>query len=125
MAKLEIIYMFEDEETHFMSPVRGFRNHVFIRLESDIFHLNIFHIVRLNQEFEFEIKKKGYYSIKENIILVKDVTKEEIAKTVLGLYEGHYFRYIKPYNPKVFQELLNREGMLHSIEVYDVPSLSE
>lgn len=53
-------------------------------------------MVRLQQDYELEIQTYGYYSIEPNLVLVKDVSKDEIEFVVKRLSEQNYFENIQP-----------------------------
>jgi len=61
-----------------------------------IYGLNFYHPVRLKQEFEstIEIGKPCLYEF--NIILVPEVTIENIRKSIHYLYQLGYFKFILP-----------------------------
>lgn len=120
MSKLEIIYMFDDERTNLEAPDRGYRSHIFVEIELSIYKVIFFDIVRLYQEYTSEIDNSGFYSIDQNVILVKEVTKKEITNTVLGLYKDGYFDLIKSCDQVEFYELLNKEGNEVTVEEHFV-----
>ena len=52
------------------------------------------HIKRLQQDFESEIEDNGYYFTDPLTIIVNDMEKEAIKKTIMNLYKGKYFDVI-------------------------------
>ena len=48
-------------------------------------------MIRLQQDFETEYQGAGYYYPEPNMIVVKDVTKEEIFRVIKKLYNCKFF----------------------------------
>lgn len=68
---------------------------MYIKADGQYFSVFIYDIIRLQQDFESEIKEYGYFSIEPNIIIVKEVSHEQIKDTLLQLYNQNYFQQIK------------------------------
>ena len=96
MEQIEIYFSEDNELTEYEAINKGYRNDVYIKINMNIFKVNIYDSVRLIQDFETEIENYGYFSIEPNIILVKEVKKEEIVKIIAYLYNEKYFNSIKP-----------------------------
>jgi len=60
------------------------------------YHVNIYDITRLQQDFEAELKYYGFYGIEPNIIIVKEVTTINIKKTVEHLDKQNFFEKLLP-----------------------------
>lgn len=71
--------------------LKGLRNDVVVEIDSKKYKLCIISMSRLQQEFESWIKDDGYYMVDPNLIIVKNVTKQEIEFTIKKLYESKYF----------------------------------
>ncbi|MNN95858.1 hypothetical protein D3C81_2147390 [compost metagenome] len=72
-----------------------------------LFNIKVYDIVRIQQDFELELETCGYYSVEPNLILVKEVSKEEIEFVVRKLYEQKYFESVKPVDDKNLNEYFN------------------
>jgi threonine synthase len=90
------IYVSDDSElAEYEATSRGYRTDVFIRVNNNIHNVRVYSMIRLQQDFETEIDSYGFYSIEPNLVLVKDVSKEEIIATIKKLYEQKYFEELK------------------------------
>lgn len=92
--KIEIIFEDESELAEFEALSKGYRNDVFVKINHKKYKVYIIHMVRLQQDFETEIKEKGYYFTDPLTIIVNDMEKEAIKKTIMNLYKGKYFDVI-------------------------------
>jgi hypothetical protein len=50
---------------------RGYRSDIYVKTNTYIYHLHVYYIVRLQQDFETEFELHGYFGIDPNVILVK------------------------------------------------------
>lgn len=96
MKEINIYFLYDSELTEFEAIQKGYRVDVYVKVENQYFNLKVFDIVRLQQEFQSEVSKEGYYAIEPNLILVKEVNKKEIVYTIKSLYKQKYFEEIKP-----------------------------
>jgi len=96
MEQIEIYFLEDNELIEYEAVSKGYRNDVYIKINIDVFKLNIYDNVRLIQDFDSEIEDYGYFSIEPNIILVKEVNKNEIITIIINLYKDKYFNFIKP-----------------------------
>ncbi|WP_339274045.1 hypothetical protein MKY59_23650 [Paenibacillus sp. FSL W8-0426] len=91
------VYFLEDTELAECEAIsKGYRNDVIVSISNNLYHVYVYDIIRLQQDFESELKDYGYYSIEPNLVLVKEVSKENINLTVKALYEQKYFDRLKP-----------------------------
>lgn len=91
------IYLIDDSDlAEFEAISKGYRNDVYVRINNDVFSIKVYDNVRLKQDFDEELSYKAYYSIEVNLILVKEVNKENILFTINNLYEEEFFSELKP-----------------------------
>ena len=92
-----VIYFSDCSElSEFEANQRGYRVDVYVKIHCDIFHLNIYDPVRLIQDYNIEIEEYGQYVVDPNLVLVKDVNRNEIIEIIKRLYSCKYFEEIKP-----------------------------
>lgn len=80
------------------SKSKGYRTDIYVNIDNKYFHLNIYDIVRLQQDFESELEDYGYFSIEENIVIVEDVVKDKIISTLKKLNGDFFFTKLKEIN---------------------------
>ncbi|MEA5516991.1 hypothetical protein [Nodularia sp. UHCC 0506] len=102
---MEIYYLYNDERDEIEAIAKGYRNDVYVKTTTGMYHVHIYDIVRLQQDFEDEQQEQGYYSIDHNLILVEEVSKKVVVNTVKKLEEEGYFEKIKPLEEATIQEL--------------------
>jgi threonine synthase len=95
MDELNIYFSDDSELAEYEASSRGYRTDVYIRVNNNIFNVRVYAMIRLQQDFESEIDRYGFYAIEPNLVLVKDVSKEEIITTIKKLYEQKYFEELK------------------------------
>ena len=88
---LKIVYEEDTELAEFEALNKGYRNEVIVSLGTQKYKVCIMSMIRLQQDFEREYQDAGYYYPEPNMIIVKEVTKEEIAKVINILYKGGFF----------------------------------
>jgi hypothetical protein len=94
---LRIFCQDNSELSEFEASSRGYRSDIFVGVNSkNYYHLNVYDIVRLKQDFDSEINYYGFFGIEPNVILVNKVTLKEIKYTVEMLFRQNYFDKIKP-----------------------------
>ena len=96
MSKINIYFSDGSELAEYEATNRGYRSDVYVKIDGSIFNVNVYAMIRLQQDFESEIESYGYYAAEPNLVLVKDANKEEIIETIKKLYEQKYFEGIKP-----------------------------
>lgn len=96
MNNFEIYFEEDSDLMEFESESKGYRNDIFVKEQNLVYKLNVYSIIRLQQDFDSEIESYGYYAIEPNIILVREVKKDEIIDTLLKLKNQNYFSEILP-----------------------------
>ena len=96
MQTIEIFFLDDSELAEFEAKNKGYRVDVYVKVDNIFFHVRVYDVFTLKQDFERELDSYGYYAIEPNLILVKDVNKAEIIETIKRLYEQKYFEGIKP-----------------------------
>lgn len=96
MSEFSIYFSDASELAEYEATSRGYRTDVYIRIDNKIFNVNVYAMIRLQQDFESEIESYGFYASEPNLVLVKDANKAEIIETIKRLYEQKYFEGIKP-----------------------------
>ena len=96
MNQLKIYFLYDDELSEYEAINKGFRVDVFVKIDNQFFNLRIYDMIRLQQDFDCCIDRDGYYPVDPNLVLVTEVTKNEIVNTVKNLYTQKYFNEIKP-----------------------------
>lgn len=74
---------------------RGYRGDIYVKIANNFYHINVYNITRLQQDFSCEIEQQNYYTVDPNIILVKEVSTEEIKFVVSKLLLKGYFSTIR------------------------------
>ena len=97
---LHIFFADDSEYTEINSIDGGSRNDVLVRIEDQFYHPSFYDIFSLKQDFERAIAKNQVYQIDHTIILVKEVSKKEIIRAVISLYESNFFDKVKPIDLK-------------------------
>ena len=83
---------FYSEQT---SIENGSRNDVLVQIENKLYHLSVYNIFALAQEFNESNNNGQVYNIDNNIVLVDNLSKTEIIKTICCLYSNNYFTRTK------------------------------
>ena len=96
MEKIEVYFLDDSESAEFEAIQKGYRLDVYIKVEQRYYNVRVYDLIRLKQDFDDEVESDGYYFIEPNLILVKEVNREEIKYTVYNLYKQRYFDYLKP-----------------------------
>ncbi|KWX88794.1 hypothetical protein AMQ83_04515 [Paenibacillus riograndensis] len=107
MDNIKVFFLDDTELAEFEGNSKGYRNDVYVEVLNKLFNIKVYDIVRLQQDFELELETYGYYSVEPNLILVKEVSKEEIEFVVRKLYEQKYFESVKPVDDKNLNEYFN------------------
>lgn len=96
MDEIKVYFLEDTELAEYEAISKGYRNDVIVSVSDNFYHVYIYDVVRLQQDFDSELEEHGYYSIEPNLILVKEVSRENIHLTVKTLYEQKYFDSLKP-----------------------------
>lgn len=75
---------------------KGYREDIYVRVSDKYYHLNIYDIVRLQQDFESELEDYGVFASDPNLVIIKEVNRKEIKKLANHLYKQRYFEQIRP-----------------------------
>ncbi len=90
---MKITYPIEwDDRDQFERPAKGWLNDVVVTLENGAVHtLSFYDPVRLAQELESEVNSGKAGIIEKGLLVVPEVTKENIEKVIYQAFEEHYF----------------------------------
>ncbi len=88
---IKIYYEDDTESAEFEAFNRGYRRDVIVEIGDKKYQVEIISMVRLQQDFKIEQRNYGYYLTPPNMLIVEDVTKEEIQKMVLQMYQCKFF----------------------------------
>ena len=105
MKVMKILCLDDSELMEFNSINKGYRGDIYVKLNDSYYNLNFYDIVRLKQDFEKEIEDYGIFSPDPNIVIVKDVNKNEIKESIENLKRKKYFDEIKPLSDKDIRDL--------------------
>lgn len=89
--EIKIIYEDDTELAEIEARDRGCRRDVIVEIGDKRYPIEIISMVRLQQDFELEKRNYGYYMTEPNMLIVEDVTKEEIQKIVVKMYHCKFF----------------------------------
>ena len=83
-----------DERDHFERPAKGWLANVKVETESGEFHtLTFYDPVRLEQDLKEEVKLGKYALIEQNLIVIPEVTKQNIESAInQAAEEGYYWK---------------------------------
>jgi len=91
---IKVLCIDNSELAEFEAINRGYRDDIYVKVSDRYYHLNIYDIIRLQQDFESELEYYGVFSSDPNLVIVKEVNIEEIKKLVNHLYKQKYFEQI-------------------------------
>ena len=92
--KLEIVYEDDTELAEFEAFNKGYRGDVIVKIGNSSYKVYVTSMIRLQQDFEMEIRDSGYYLPEPNMIIVKDTTRKEIEDAIIQMFECKYFEKI-------------------------------
>ncbi|OPX41849.1 hypothetical protein CLHUN_42810 [Ruminiclostridium hungatei] len=95
MSEFNIYFSDDSELEEYEATSRGYRSDVYVKINGSIFNVNVYAMIRLQQDFESEMESYGFYATEPNLVLVKDTNKAEIIETIKKLYKQKYFEGIK------------------------------
>jgi hypothetical protein len=87
----KIIYENDTELAALEAIERGYRSDVIVEIGGEKYKVCIMSMIRLQQEFKAERECYGYYCADPNMLLVEDITKEEIEKIIKAAFKEKYF----------------------------------
>lgn len=96
MEQIEVYFLDDSDLAEFEAIQKGYRSDVYVKIVNNYFNVKVYDLIRLQQDFDDEIKSDGYYLIEPNLILVTEVNREKIKFTVCELYKQKYFNNLKP-----------------------------
>lgn len=80
------IYFDEDNEySEYLYNNKDYRFGIVVLQNGNKYKINIYGITRLNQEFNDSISSGEVFYIEPNLIIVKEVTKQNIIKSIIGV----------------------------------------
>jgi hypothetical protein len=86
-----------DERDAFESRARGYRSHVWVQLaDGERYPLVFYDAVRLQQDLEDEAKSGNPYIAETGLIVLQEVTKENMELAVFRLVQEGYFDSLRP-----------------------------
>jgi hypothetical protein len=125
LSKVEIYFADDSEGVESDVICKGWRGDVYVKTDSGIYHLAIYTLVRLQQDFEYEMENEGRYILDPNIVLVRETNKQEVINTINGLYEQLYFDRIKETGYTSIDEITEWHGIKMSlVRVFPAITLS-
>lgn len=86
-----IIYEDNTEIAEYEAINKGYRKDVIVIVDDRKYKLYITDMDRLHQDFDSEIEDYGIYQNEPNTIIVKEVSKDEIEKTINNLISEGFF----------------------------------
>ena len=87
----KIIYEDNSEIAEYEAINKGYRTDVVVIIDNSKYKLYITDMIRLHQDFDSEIGDYGIYQNEPNTIIVKEVSKHEIDKTINYLIKEGFF----------------------------------
>ena len=93
---IEVFCLDNSELAAFEAINKGYRRDIYVKLLGGFYHLNIYDITRLRQDFEAEVEQDRCYSVDPNLVLVNEVNINEVKNVIDHLYKQKYFDKIKP-----------------------------
>lgn len=89
---IEIIYKNDTKENEKKSFEIGYRDDVIVKANHRNYNLHLITLNKLLQEFYISNCQNGYYLTKPNMIIVEDLTKENIQKAIFASNHSCFFR---------------------------------
>lgn len=91
---MKIIYEDDTDIAEYEAFSKGYRNDIVVVVDGNKYKVNVISMIRLQQDFETEQKDSGYYMVEPNLLIVREVTKNEIEYIVRQMYKLNYFERI-------------------------------
>jgi len=79
---------------------RGYLSSVMVQLGEEQYRLFFYDPTRMQQDLEEETKLGRCYLAEPNLVLLPEITTENIEKAILGLCQNGYFQHLKPVEHK-------------------------
>lgn len=96
MSELKIYVADDSEYSESTSIDGGTRSDVIVQINGELFRPIFYDIISLTQEYNESVATGQPYNIDNNIIIVPEVSRQEIIKAVLYLFDKGYFNKAKP-----------------------------
>ena len=104
---IKIFLSLNDERTRDESKESGFRGDINVEINGKNYQLFVYDIASFKQEAERELTKNNFYDFMPNMILVSEVTNENIIFTINKLFDNGFFSKLTPlenkFYPKTYQ----------------------
>lgn len=101
-----------DEE----AKLKGTRSDIIVKIDDKYYNIDAYSFDRFQEDVFYSFEKDGYYILGSNIILVKDVSKENIILTLNKLYKYEQYFNI------AYHE--NEEQLNKFLESINYPSIA-
>ena len=88
---MKIQYENDTELAEFEAFYKEYRRDVVVEIKQKKYRIHVTTITRLAQDYEQETKSGGFFLVEPNIVIVDEVTKNRIEKTVAYLAERNFF----------------------------------
>lgn len=88
---IEILFQDDTDLAEYEAENKGYRSDVVVRVNGKTYKLFVTTMVRLQQDFESDVKHMGYYCPDRNMIIVAETSKSQIEHTIKELYKGGCF----------------------------------
>ena len=89
--RYNILYGEKTEIAEFEAINKGYRNDITVVINEKKYKLYITDMIRLHQDFDSETEDEGTFQNEPNMIIVKEVSNEEIEKTIEELFNQGFF----------------------------------
>ena len=96
MSVLKIYIADGSEYAESTSIDGGTRADVIVQINGKLFRPIFYDIISLTQEYNEAVASGQPYDIDNNIVIVPEVSRQEIIKAVLYLFDKGYFNRVKP-----------------------------
>ncbi|MDN4604068.1 hypothetical protein P5G61_22685 [Paenibacillus sp. F6_3S_P_1C] len=93
---MEIYFDGDNKLFSWEAESKGYRSDIYVKIDKELFRVSAYDLARITQDFNDEISHNGFYRIDANLILLKEVTKDEIISTITRLYLEDFFGELKP-----------------------------
>ena len=70
---------------------KNYRNDVYVKINNKFYNVSIITINRLKDEVKETFKNESVYCTPNNLVIVKEVTKDSIIESIKSLYAKNYF----------------------------------
>ena len=92
---MEIFFCDNTERAIVEAQAKGYREDVIVYENGKKYKIAVYSMDRLYDDFTLEMMQYGYFQIPTNLIIVEEVTLDEIQKTIHKLQQCKFFEKIK------------------------------